>query len=134
MSVHNDDIGRNDDHEWEGYLKQFQPAIPEPLPLQIMKTRRRAIMRIVWVSAAASVLIAGVLMREYKFSPKRMVDMPRETQTLPLTGLTIGDANHLLAESSSIAEALDTIAYAPQSSFPQGTSSALATLGKEDFK
>jgi hypothetical protein len=136
MPIHDADIDRNDDHEWEGYLKQFQPVISGPLPRQkFVKLHRPTITRVIWAGAVAIVLIAAALMLDYKFRPKRIVaDKLLGTQTQPLMSLTIGQANHLLAESSSVEDALNAMVSSAQIPLPQGANSALATLGKEKFK
>lgn len=137
MITSDDDIYKHDDNErLETYLKQFQPVKADPLPhWPLVRQTRHSYMPMIWAISFVMVLIAGALTLDYKSQPQYTPVKARvEAPTQPPTALTIRSANLLLKGSSSVAEALNAIAYIPQTSLPQGASSALATLGMEKFK
>lgn len=134
MNIH-DEIRRHDGDGLETYLKQFQPVQAAPLPQRdaVRHTRQLYIPGFMTASFAI-LLIVGAFLLDHRAAP--MWD-PAETEILnpqPPLGLTISDANLLLKQSSSVHEALNSIAREPKRSFPQGKSSAFAALGKENFR
>lgn len=113
--------GQVDDHQIEDYLRTFRPLRPAPLP------QRRRQWRLVALGAAAALVIGVLLLPQLRRTPSEPAVPPP---------VTIGSANHLLANSSSWKVAIDDAGFAFRSS-PANVArfrrSALEFLGQEDL-
>lgn len=110
-----------DDDRIEDYLRSFRPLRPAPLP------RRRRQWRLVALGAAAALAIGVLLIPQFR----RVPSGPAVPQPI-----TIGSANHLLANSSSWKEAIDDVGFAFRSSQVNVAPlrrSALEFLSQEDL-
>jgi hypothetical protein len=126
-----------DDEQFEKYLKEFRPIIPDALPLN---TRERPWPRYrilgIWSAAAATaIILALITVRTFLHRDSG----PRTPQAVNLnvaTGpLTMHDANVALAAAPSYKTVLDEMAFHPQrSTVPNNKQSALAVLSKEKIK
>ena len=124
-----------DDSQFESYLRQFHPVAPGELTFkQSVKTIGRPRFWLLWACAATAILV-GVLsvirVRTARQSENQIVSSDTQHYTLPLTA---GRANAELSGSPSAKEALDRMAFRPQSQLPTGEQSALNVLGKEKIK
>ncbi len=128
-----------EEKQFEARLKEFRPLAAEPLSMrEASRSRRR---KFVLAACAAAAVIALVVVlfkisyeRDLAPAPERVV---KQTAPEPASGrpLTIRSANELLARAPSIKSALDELAFQSRArQLPRGTQSALAVLGKEDFK
>jgi hypothetical protein len=132
-----------EDERLEQHLKKFQPLAPQPLPAteRASGTRRWLVLG-AWAAAAATVVIAAVLLLHPRpksgHSPDRSESAARVESLPNRQPLTIGTANALLARAPSAKVAVDGVAaQAFQSqSIPlsECTQSALAVLSKEKTK
>ena len=129
---------QSDDGKFENFLRQFRPRKPEPLPIE--KQEHASGRRLVFIAwAAAAVLIGAVLILRSgpwptQSQPGSEAVASSEHLTNPQT-LTIGRANALLAQKTSVKAVIDEMAFKPQSTQPsKGMQSALAVLGKENIK
>ncbi len=129
----------DNDEQFERYLKQFRPLIPESLPSEKHGGATRGPFAFAaWAATAAVLLTAWLTMRP---RPKP-TPLPYETASLAaveqLTNpqpLTIGSANALLARAASFKAAFDQLAFQPQATqLSKGTHSALAALSKENAR
>ena len=121
-----------DDEQFEQYLKEFRPLVPESLQIEKQPTRvRRRFAYVAWAAAcAASLLMAFLLWHRPKPAPPA-----NSAQLAHSKPLTIGRANALLVDAPSLKEAFDDLSFQPQpASQPEGKQSALAALSKENFK
>ena len=127
-----------DDEQFETYLKQFRPLLPDALPTA---TRERALPRhwvfAIWSGGAAAVIILGVI--SFRVIPSRVAVRPGNpgpaSVTAAIPPLTIRDANSLLAAAPSYKAVLDDMAFHPQAStVPKDEQSAVAVLSKEKIK
>ena len=128
-----------DDEQFESYLKQFRPLVPDALPAREIRRvpRRRSSLTIWAVGGAVAIAIVGVVSvrtihHQARTEPKHSdsILMPG-----PTPGLTIRGANALLATAPSYKAAMNELAFHPQnSSVPTDKQSALAVLGKEKIK
>ncbi len=132
---------QSDDEKFENFLRQFRPRAPEPLRIEKHERPiKRAFLFAAWAAAAAAaVLIAVVLtMRQIPQQSQPSGDTKNLAGAEQLTNdqpLTIGAANALLAQSSSVKEAVDSLAFRSQpTQLSKGTHSALAVLSKENIK
>lgn len=136
MILRDDEIRKFDDEELETYLKQFQPLKAHPLSHREVVTRtQHSSVSMVLAALFAILLIVGALKLDRHAEPAWN---SAETKSLfseqPPSNLTVGSANLLLEQSSSVGEALNVIARDSLVSLPQGTTSALSALGKENFR
>lgn len=127
-----------DDEQFERYLKQFQPLVPEPLPARAPGPRIRR-MVVLWASGVVAVgiligmLVARVHTRQNR-EPETNIPGPsngfRDVQPL-----TIRNANALMAKAQSLKALMDQMAFRPPTiPLPKGKQSAVAVLGKEKLK
>lgn len=127
-----------DDERFETYLKQFRPLVPEPLPAMHRQPPRPVTANGSWVVAGGILILVAVamLMRPSDIDVSRQVGVPASrAQLASPPPLTMRSANALLASSPSLNEAFDNIAFRRRSvSLPEGKQSAVAVLGKENFK
>lgn len=140
----------HEDQQLEERLKKFRPLAAEPLPVaRNVRTRSKRLMLAMCMAAAvATVVVAAVIARQQYNQPTgiqhkiKRVDVKVKPVDLakvmpPASGrpLTIKNANELLARAPSVKAALDELAFQPSPvRLPEGTQSALAVLGEEDFK
>lgn len=121
-----------DDEQFESYLKEFRPLVPEALQIEKQGSRlRRPFVVVVWAAAcAASLILAFVLWHHPKPAPPQSAPQIADSQSL-----TIGRANVLLVHTPSLKEAFDELSFQPKpASQPEGKQSALAVLGKDNIK
>jgi hypothetical protein len=125
----------HDDSQFESYLRKFRPISPEKLVFKHSpKTARRPRLWLLWGCAAAAILIAvsSILrLRTTRPTEDRLTYNETQRYTPPLTA---GRANAELNEAPSTKEALDRMAFPPQSQLATGEQSALSVLGKEKIK
>jgi len=128
-----------EEEQFEARLKQFRPLDAEPSSLVHAATARRRRFVLAACAAAAIAIVMVVLLkishqRDLATAPqhtlKQAVEAPANSRPL-----TIGSANELLAGAPSVKSALDELAFDGRpKQLPPGKQSALAVLGKEDFK
>jgi hypothetical protein len=128
-----------DNERFEHYLRQFRPIAAEPLPLPRPRTITRRWHWFAFAAAATTVLlVTTIVLFKTRSNPapshnapiakyaEQLVNAPRLTSRS-----TSGDLEH----ARTFEDALDSIAFTRQRiSLAKGTQSALAALGKEDFK
>ena len=140
----------HDDKQFEARLKEFRPLPAEPLPVgrTIRARRRRFVLAVCGAGSVVIVLVAAVIARQradqlpsIHHKPKvgdakvKVVDVVEVMPPASGHRLTIRSANELLAHAPSVKAALDELAFQRSPvRLPEGTQSALAVLGKEDFK
>jgi len=127
-----------DDQEFETYLKQFRPLLPDALPVsEVGGASRRHFGFTIWVAGAVvAMMIVGVVgyqiinHRSTRDSNQSVIKL--QPQTAPLT---VQGANALLATAPSYKALMDELAF-PSKRFPvpKDKQSALAVLGKEKIK
>lgn len=117
-----------DDEQFERYLKEFRPLVPDSLRIEKQPSRaRRPFVVMAW---AASLLL--VFLWWHLRSPAQPGTVPQVVASQPLT---IGRANSLLVHAPSLKQAFDELSFRPQpASQPQGKQSALAVLSKDNIK
>ena len=129
-----------EEKQFEARLKEFRPLAAEPLSMREASRSRRRKFVLAACAAAAMVIVVVVLFkipykRNLATAPQRAV---KQTATAPPANgrpLTIRTANELLARAPSVQSALDELAFHGRpKQLPRGMQSALAVLGKEDFK
>ena len=129
-----------DEEQFEARLREFRPLAAEPLPMERnVRARRR---RFVLAACAAAAVVALVVVlfkisyeRDLAPAPQRVVKQTAPEPSASGRPLTIRSANELLARAPSIKSAIDELALQGRArQLPRGTQSALAVLGKEDFK
>ena len=127
-----------DDEQFERYLKQFRPLVPEPLPASSRQPASRwRFAFAAWAIAGAAVVIAAILMFQLWPTPVPKFDMAIETHSEQLTKqpLTMAAANALLAQSPSVEAVFDQMTFHSQSAhLPKGKQSALAVLSQDNNK
>lgn len=139
----------DDNRQFESRLKDFRPLAAEPLPVaRKIHARRRRFVLAVCAAAVVIVVVAAVIARQLANQSVaihrqpsvvdvkvKTVDVGESHSTASGRPLTIGSANELLADAPSVKSALDELAFhGRRKQLPRGTQSALAVLGKEDFK
>lgn len=124
----------NDDSQFESYLRKFRPIAPEKLVLKHSpETARRLRFWLLWGCSAAAILIAVLFIVRLRSTRPTEDIASRETRSYT-PPLTAGRANAELSEAPSTKEALDRMAFPPQSQLAIGEQSALSVLGKEKIK
>jgi hypothetical protein len=129
-----------DDGQFEKYLKQFRPVMPEPLTVkEEVRTRWRPLVLAAWVAVAAVVLVAVMLSIRFYQRPSPVQEANTGGMRVePLSGpqpLTIASANALLAQASSFKAAVESVVFQPGAEpVAEGKHSALALLSKEKIK
>ena len=132
-----------DDQQFEARLKEFRPLAAEPLPVERSIPARRG--KFVLVACAAAIVLAVVAAVIARQRTNQFTTIQRKVQVVDVKvkvvdvveahPLTIRSANELLASAPSVKSALDELALRSRpKQLPRGTQSALAVLGKEDFK
>ena len=124
----------HDDSQFESYLRKFRPISPEKLVFKHSpETARRPRLWLLWGCAAAAILIAVLSILRLRTTRPTEDIASRETRSYT-PPLTAGRANAELSEAPSTKEALDRMAFPPQSQLATGEQSALSVLGKEKIK
>jgi len=118
-----------DDQQFERYLKEFRPLVPESLEIekQPSRARPRRSPYLAWaVVCAATFLLVFLLWIRPK--PPQPAGTPHLAGSQPLT---IGRANALLVRAPSLKEAFDEPSFQPQPALqPEGEQSALTVLSE----
>ena len=129
-----------DDEQFEKYLKQFRPVMPEPLMVkEKVRDRPRPMVIAAWAAVAVAIVVAVLLsLRVYQHPSPVQEAGTGGPRVEPLNGpqaLTIRSANELLAGAPSYKAAVESVAF-QTSSVPvaEGKHSALALLSKEKMK
>ena len=131
-----------EEKQFEARLREFRPLAAEPLPMERnVRARRR---RFVLAACAATIVLAVVAVVIARRRDDQFAAIHRKASVVdvveahpPASGrpLTIRSANELLARAPSIKLALDELAFQSRArQLPRGKQSALAVLGREDFK
>jgi hypothetical protein len=127
------------DDQFEQYLRQFRPVVPEEMQFQERVSshwRPRAIFA--WTALAAVVLIMMALaLHRHPGRPDSFgatASIAGAEQLINVRPLTIGSANALLVSAPSFKTAIDRMAFhSIATPLEQGTHSALAELGKDEL-
>jgi hypothetical protein len=124
------------DEKFEGYLRQFRPLAPEPLPGGSHRLiRRRLAVAAMTLAVAVSLIVVWLKLSDQRFALQPPFSSKSWRSSESLTNprpLTVGRASDLLTRSSSFKEAIDEIAFESRAiQLPKGTHSAVATLSKE---
>jgi hypothetical protein len=127
-----------DDERFEAYLKQFRPLAPEALPTKAPeRATRRSFIFAVYAGVAACVLAVALSLyfaakARHSRDGANTATMDRNVTQQPLT---VRRANALLAQSPSLKDALDGLAFHSQSTqLRNGELSALSVLSEEKNK
>ena len=130
-----------DDEQFERYLKQFQPVVPEPLMIKAQVKARRPLVVAAWAAVAAILpaLIVSVLLHRPAQPPgstgEASTKRPGMEEFSNPQPLTIARANALLAKAPSFNAAVDDLAFQPESKpVSEGRYSLVALLSKEETK
>jgi len=128
-----------DDEQFEKYLKQFRPVMPEPLTVkEKVRTRPRPLVIAAWAAVAAILVIVMLSIRFYQRPSPVQEAVTGGTRVEPLNGpqpLTIASANALLAHAPSFKTAVESVAFRSGAEpVAEGKHSALALLSKEKIK
>ena len=128
-----------DDEQFEHYLKRFRPLDPEALPTKVPeRATRRSFIFAVWAGAAAWVLVVALSPHFPVKAPHSGDGADKATTDGKVTTqepLTLRRANALLAESPSVKNALDGLAFHSQPTpLRNGALSALNVLSEEKNK
>lgn len=104
------------EHEqFEVYLKQFRPLVPEPLPTAARaQPSRRSSVRILWIAGAAAVLILGAVRLQVRSNRPAVPQTAKTASVDPLRlvpRLTMQSANAVLATAPSFKNAFDDLAF-----------------------
>ncbi|HEV2423591.1 MAG TPA: hypothetical protein VGZ29_02060 [Terriglobia bacterium] len=126
-----------DDDQFETYLRQFRPVVPDPLPVASRPPVRLWLWPLAATAAVALVIAAALAMRLHH-KPARSTGGQRPAAVEQLTSaqpLTLRRADDLLAHAPSFEAAMDGLAFqSEQTQVPPGSESALETLGKENLQ
>ena len=128
-----------DDEQFENYLKEFRPVMPEPLTVkEEVRTKRRPLVLAAWAAVAVILVIVMLSIRFYQ-RPSPMQEAGTSSPRVePLNGpqpLTIASANELLAQAPSFKAAVESVVFQPGAEpVAEGKHSALALLSKEKIK
>ena len=127
-----------DDEQFERYLKQFRPSAPEALPVNAPERATRRSFILAWAGGAACVLAVALSVHFPATAPHsgdRADNAAADRKVTTQEPLTLGRANALLAESPSVKNALDGLAFHSQpAQLRSGELSALNVLSKEKSK
>ena len=129
-----------EEKQFETRLRQFRPLDAEPLPVvrAVSSKRRRFVLATCAVAAIAIVVVVLLKIsyeRQVATAPQHAVKQAAVEAPANSRPLTIWSANELLAGAPSVKSALDELAFHSRpKQLPPGKQSALAVLGKEDFK
>jgi hypothetical protein len=129
-----------DDEQFEAFLRQFRPLVPETLASRDRAPRSRdSFVLGAGISAAAAVLIAVGFTLHIR-SHRTAVSNPAShaasaQQPVPSEPLTLRSANALLAAAPSFKAAVDHMAFHSQTiPLPHGQQSAIGVLSQEKIK
>lgn len=126
-----------DEDRFETYLRQFQPVVPDRLPVKERREGRwRYWVQISLAGATAIVILGSVTFRILMHRVAQKHENPISVEMIELTQpLRIADANTLLATAPSYRSAMRELAFSPAvSTFPKNKHSAFAVLAKEKTK
>jgi len=126
-----------DDEQFEKYLKQFRPLVPDLLPIEIRHAPRRHLALAIWAVGAMAIGIIGVAslwIVNHRITSQSnhsaLVKLPTRT---PL--LTMRAANDLLVKAPSYKAVMNELAFPPKSlTISNDQQSALAVLSEEKIK
>jgi hypothetical protein len=128
----------NDDEQFELYLKEFHPLVPEMLPTGKQGQRRvsRMVALAAWASAAAVALgVVALTISPHLDGTRSSLGKAQDLGVEHLVNsqpLTIRGANALLSTAPSFEAGVDEMAFPPKAiPLPKGKHSAIAALGKE---
>lgn len=128
-----------DDEQFEKYLKQFRPVMPEPLTVkEKVRTRPRPLVIAAWAAVAAILVIVMLSIRFYQRPSPVQEAGTGSPRVEPLNGpppLTIASANALLSGAPSFKAAVESVVFRSGAEpVAEGKHSALALLSKENIK
>jgi hypothetical protein len=130
-----------DDDRLERYLKQFRPRIPEALPVEAERRISPHVRKFaIWAAALVALVTAVGLEVHHGHKTIHSVSGNSSNpssmgQISTVRGLTLRDADASLRQATSFKAAIDDMAWRHQRpSALDGQQSALAVLGKENFK
>jgi hypothetical protein len=126
-----------DDQQFENYLRQFRPLMPDGLPAdEISRVSRRRFIIAIWALGAIAIVVWAVA--SLLISHRRVAGESNHFASVHFVApaqLTLRDANALLATAPSYKTVMNELAFPPKSSsIPKDKLSALAVLGKEKIK
>jgi len=127
-----------DDERFETYLKQFQPLVPDALPInKCERVLPRHWVFGMWSAGAAAVILLCVISLRTILS--RVSGWGGNPQSVSVNQsiqpLTMRDANSILSTAPSYKAALDKMAFQRQrSTVPKDKQSAVTVLAKEKIK
>ena len=130
----------HDDEQFEKYLKQFNPVMPEPLPArERSKPRPRLLFFAAWAAIAAAILLAVTVtvLRHNPDVTNREVgtNAPAIGTQSNIQPLTVSSANALLANAPSFKAAVESLTFQSETKqISPGKQSVLAVLSKENLK
>jgi hypothetical protein len=134
---------RQDDPQFEAYLKRFHPVVAEPIPaIRVERPSRRTLLFGVWPAVAAAIVLVGAVVlldRSVRDEIPIRSNHPEVAAYLitpePSGPLTMQTANAWLAAYPSFKEAVDELAFhSPNNPIPQGRESAVSVLSKEKIR
>ena len=129
-----------DDEQFEVYLRQFHPIVPEPVPLlRVGWASRHSFSLRAWLATAAAILVIGSFIFHIRSNRVVVPNVARDAafseRHAPSEPLTMRSANAWLATAPSFKAAVDDLAFRSQTGpLPQGKQSAVAVLSKEKIK
>ena len=128
----------SEDEQFEKYLKQFQPVVPESLPVAAYRKARAWILG-AWAATAAAIVILAMLAVHTHSGRGTVTKAVKNTENpqrlMAEAPLTIRSANKLLAEAPSVKAAVDNLAFQSRNaSLPKDKQSALSVLSKEKIR
>lgn len=128
------------DEQFEKYLEEFCPLVPDALPLTELRPERHR-PRTLILATAALAAVAMVILGVASFQRLNHRSSSETGSSISVRGpvpahpLTLRQADALLETAPSYKSAMDELAFPPQSSaVPKENQSALAVLAKEKMK
>ena len=127
----------SEDEQFEKYLKGFQPAVPESLPMAARRKPRAWIFG-AWAAVAVIVILAILVAHNHsgRSDVTKTVENIENPQRIATgTPLTLRSANKLVAEAPSVKAAVDNLAFQSRNAqLPKDKQSAVSVLSKEKIK
>jgi hypothetical protein len=129
-----------DNEQFERYLREFRPVIPDALCLEGHVRNKKPYHFLASTAAAAAVFIVLIVFiwshAETNHSAKVIQDPIEANKPVDATRpFSLGDANTLLAGTPSFKEAIEALTWqAKPSNVSSGARSVLDVLSKEDAK